>query len=78
MHSAPSTSLIALWAVSPGLLSAAEEFSDRKVASLGWQKGQGEMVFISSVPGHSPLSSLTSYSAYTLWQGVVVFYYPLF
>lgn len=72
-HSAPSISLIALWVVSPGLLSAAEEFTDRKVTSLGWQKGQREMVFISSVPGHSPLSSLTSSSAYTLWPGVVVF-----
>lgn len=77
MHSFPSTSCIALWVVSLVLLIAAEEFTDRKVISLEWQKGHGDMVFISSVPGHPP-SSLMSCSAYLLWSRVAVFYYPLF
>lgn len=54
MRSVPSTSCIALWVVSLGLLTAAEGFTDGKVTNLGWQKGQGEMVFIYSIPGHSP------------------------
>lgn len=44
----------------------------------GVVEGAGRYGVYFQCPGHSPLSSLTSCSAYILWPRIAVFYYPFF